>query len=178
MNEPLFDEKTLYAKTADRNASPIRRNGRKSKPFHIGELIVDGLLQGMAAGVVMLAAFLVLGLLDGHAAAQILSALGLASGATPMQGVLVHLAISAVYGVLWSILVVMPARLYFSNAPSPAWEVAGVCFGSLTWIIAELCLLALTGLSLLPWFELLIAHMLYGGTLGLIQARQAAQGSN
>lgn len=175
MNEPLLDEKTLYANRADKTSLPIRRTGRKSKSLPFGELIVDGLLQGMAAGIVMLVAFLALGLVDGHTPSHILSALGLTNGATPTQGVLVHLAISATYGVLWSLLVVLPARLYLHPVIIPTWEIVGVFFGCLTWLIAEVCLLALTGLSLLPWYGLLIAHLLYGGTLGLIQARQAAR---
>lgn len=178
MNEPLFDEKTIYANPSEKAASPLRRSGRKSKSLPVGELIVDGLLQGMAAGIVMLLAFLALGLLDGHGVGQILSALGLAGGATPMQGVLVHLAISATYGVLWSILVIFPFHLYLPVTTAFPWEIAGACFGCITWLIAEVCLLALTGLSLLPWFELLIAHLLYGGTLGLIAARQATQGAH
>lgn len=175
MNEPLFDEKTLHANTRQDAGSPIRRSGRKSKPLNLGELIVDGLLQGIAAGIVMLVVFLALGLLDGHAPAQIHSALGLTRDATPVQGVLVHTAISAFYGVLWILLLVLPARLFLPSNITPLWEVVGVCFGCLTWLIAEAGILMLTGMSLLPWWELLIAHLLYGGTLGLVQARQAAQ---
>lgn len=177
MNEPLFDEKTLHANTKQNAGLPIRRSGRKSKPLDFGELIVDGLLQGIAAGIVMLVLFLVMGLLDGHPSAQILSALGLTRDATPVQGVLVHTAISAFYGVLWTLLLVLPVRLYLPDTIATSWEIVGVCFGCLTWIIAEAGILTITGPSMLPWWELLIAHLLYGGTLGLVQARQSAQAS-
>lgn len=175
MNEPLFDKMTHYSNTTDSANPHSRRNGGKSKPLPLSELVVDGLLQGMAAGMVMLLVFLTLGAFEGHEAELILAALGLTPGATATQGMLVHFAISAAYGVLWSILIVLPLRLCFPATTASTWGVVGVAFGCITWLIAEIALIASTGLSLLPWFALLIAHLLYGGTLGCTQARRLAQ---
>ncbi len=171
MNEPLFEEKTLYGKQTRGASVPVRRSERKVKPFPLGEVAVDGLLQGVAAGIVMLLVFLALGALEGYAPSRILSALGLTHDATQVQGALVHLAIGAIYGVLWSLLIALPVRLYFPEIETATWVAVGLGFGCLTWLVAEAALFAVTGLSMLPWYALLMAHLLYGGTLGLIQAR-------
>ena len=64
----------------------------------LGDLAVDGLLLGLAAGAMMVAFLLVAGMLDGVAPAAVLARFGLPGSATAVTGLLGHLAVSAVLG--------------------------------------------------------------------------------
>ena len=70
----------------------------------LGDLAVDGLLQGLAAGAIMVALLLVAGMLEGATPVAVLARFGLPGGATAVTGLLGHLAVSAVLGLVWGVL--------------------------------------------------------------------------
>ena len=137
----------------------------------IADCIVDGILHGMFAGSVMLALFIGMGNLVGKSPLDLLSMLGAPDTASsPMQGALRHIAMSAVYGIVWILLIVLPVRRWrFAHVYN--WRLVGIGYGILLWLIALIVIQYWTALSLLPWYALLIAHMVYGGTLGYLQVR-------
>jgi hypothetical protein len=135
-----------------------------SKSF--GDLAVDGLLQGLAAGAIMLAFLLVVGMVEGVAPAAVLARFGLPDSATAMTGLFGHLAVSAVLGLVWGVLYGSLLR----RAPLPAW-VLGAAYGLLLYAGAALFVVSATGLAdFAPW-QLLLAHVFYGLTLGLLSGR-------
>lgn len=151
-----------------------RRTYPKQKDLHVGDAVVDGVLQGMCAGLFMLALFVGMGRLAGHQPLDFLVMLGIPGiSATPAQGALVHIAISTLYGVVWSSLIVLPLRRWGSPLPSH-WLFRGLAFGLFTWMVAQIAIQYWTSLSLLPWYALLIAHLGYGGTLGYLQGKRTA----
>jgi len=149
-----------------------RRTLSKRKSMPIADCIVDGLLHGMTAGVVMLALFIGMGNLLGKEPLEVLAMLGAPDAASsPIQGALRHIAMSALYGIAWSPLIVL--TVCHLQCPSATnWRLIGIGYGILLWMIALFVIQYWTALSLLPWYALLIAHMVYGGTLGYLQARQ------
>ena len=80
----------------------VQRKDTMTKSF--GDLAVDGLLQGLAAGAIMLALLLGVGMLEGVAPATVLARFGLPGSASAVTGLLGHLAVSAVLGLVWGVL--------------------------------------------------------------------------
>jgi uncharacterized membrane protein YqgA involved in biofilm formation len=84
-----------------------------------------------------------------------------------VAGALAHLAVAGVYGALFGILVRrLPRRV-------PSW-LAGLAFGLALWVIAITVLLpgAASSLSAFPAVHFLIAHVMYGGVVGLMIGRR------
>ena len=132
----------------------------------LGDLAVDGLLQGLAAGAIMLAFLLVVGMVEGVAPATVLARFGLPDSATAVTGLFGHLAVSAVLGLVWGVLYGSLLR----RAPLPAWLLGGA-YGLLCYTGAALFVVGATGLAdFAPW-QLLLSHVFYGLTLGLLSGR-------
>ncbi len=135
-----------------------------SKSF--GDLAVDGLLQGLAAGAIMLAFLLGVGMVEGVAPTAVLARFGLPGSATAVTGLLGHLAVSAVLGLVWGVLYGAVLR----RTSLPAW-LLGAGYGLLLYAGAALFVVSATGLAdFAPW-QLLLAHVFYGLTLGLLSGR-------
>ncbi|NUM47755.1 MAG: hypothetical protein HUU38_23870 [Anaerolineales bacterium] len=127
----------------------------------IGDAAVDGLLAGLGAGVVMGVYLLVTGIFAGEAMGTILGRFAPGGEATPLTGVLSHLAVSAIYGAMFGVMAnVLRKRV-------PIWA-AGLVFGLGLFMIAQYALLPGTGSALLEVSPVHfgIAHGLYGGMLG------------
>lgn len=141
-----------------------KQENRATKP--LGDLAVDGLLQGLAAGVIMLASLLVIGLLDGAAPTVVLTRFGMSGSASATTGLLGHLAVSAVLGLVWGVLYGSLLR----RTPLPAW-LLGVAYGLLLYAGAMLFVVSATGLVEFAAGQLLAAHLIYGLTLGWLCGR-------
>ena len=83
----------------------------------LGDLAVDGLLHGLAAGAIMLAFLVAIGVMEGVAPAAVLARFGLPDSASVVTGLLGHLAVSAVLGLVWGVLYGSLLR----RTPLPAW---------------------------------------------------------
>ncbi len=92
---------------------------------------MSGLLAGIVAGVVMAAFLAGLGFATGESVADALSHFGMGEGTTPIAGLLTHLAVSGVYGIVWGYLL----RIVRSLLPAPGWLV-GVAYGLLLFLVA------------------------------------------
>jgi hypothetical protein len=110
------------------------------------------------------------GLLSGYAPAQVLGAFDTAAG-LPLRGVLIHLAISCVYGALFALL----RRGLAARLHSP-WRIIllGLLYGLLLWSLAVTVLnrAAASLLSTAVPGVFLLAHLAYGLTLVLAAGRQ------
>ncbi len=133
-----------------------------------GDAAVSGLLSGILAGVVMAGFLAAAGFAGGGSVAEVLSRFGAGEGTTPIAGLLTHLAVSGVYGIAWGYLF----RIVRSLISAPAWLV-GLAYGLLLFLVAQgLFLVGPTPLTGIPPLQFLIAHGIYGLTLGLPMQRR------
>ena len=115
------------------------------------------------AGVVMAAFLAGLGFAGGDSVADVLSHFGAGDEASPLSGLMTHLAVSGVYGIVWAYLFRLVRRI---NA-APAWLV-GLAYGLLLFLVAQgIFLVGPTLLTGIPPLPFAIAHGVYGLTLGL-----------
>jgi hypothetical protein len=127
-----------------------------------GDRAVSGLLRGSIAGLVMAVVLIPVGLAAGDTWLQALNRFNPFGQESPLQGLLLHIGISAVYGIVFGLLQpIFPRRL-------PSW-LAGLWYGLLLFCLAEFLILPTTGSGMadLPALALLVAHGLYGLVLGL-----------
>lgn len=132
-----------------------------------GDTAVSGLFNGLWGGLGMAAIILFTSLLAG----QGLDYLGYFSAETPVHplvGLLGHLAVASIYGMIYALLrrwtgLSRQARL-------PGW-LAGSIYALGLWALAVGFLLpaAQSLLLSLPWGILLSSHLVYGWVLGLLQ---------
>jgi hypothetical protein len=133
-----------------------------------GDAAVDGLLGGLLAGVVMVITLLLLGLISGSNAADILNRFDPSNAGSPLVGVLLHLAISGIYGILYGILCWMFLRRWLASHSSWVNILVGVFYGLVLWVSAQAVVLPISGsaLSGFPAWQFALAHLLFGGVLG------------
>jgi hypothetical protein len=127
---------------------------------------IDGLFGGMLAGLLMGLVIILAGILAGESPADLLGRFATGQTATPLAGSFVHLAVSSVYGVIFSLIVkVLPKRWL---SVSPGWLV-GLAYGALLLALAEGVLLPglRSPLGELPWWVLAAGHAVYGLVLGV-----------
>jgi uncharacterized membrane protein YagU involved in acid resistance len=128
----------------------------------LGELAVEGLFAGIAAGAVMLAYLLVFGMLSGEAVTVMMGRFSIQVPPNPLQGALLHLAVSAIYGLLFGIVWRFLGRRF------SAWGTA-LLYGLVIYLLARFVLLPESGSPLLdiPPLHFALAHLVYGLVLGL-----------
>lgn len=127
----------------------------------IGEMAVDGLFAGIAAGIAMLLYLVISGLLTGAAASVMIGRFSIQVPPNPLQGALLHLAVSAIYGMIFGILWGLVGGRVSS------W-VAGVLYALAIYLLARFLLLPGAGSPLLEIVPLhfALAHLVYGLGLG------------
>jgi hypothetical protein len=140
-----------------------------------GDAAVDGLLNGAIAGVVMGIYLLLFGMLTGAGLAATLNAFDLGQGTSPVRGALIHLAVAAIYGMVFSLIY----RLIGRRRPIGRGRTifSGVTFSLLLWLITQIAFAAgiNVALSSLPAVHLAVAHLVYGATLGWLAGRTCAE---
>jgi len=139
----------------------------------IGNLAVDGLIYGLISGVAMVLSLAAFALLSGESPGAYLERFSTGGLTSPLQGLLSHLAISAIYGVLfgaliWSVLV------RFSSAKILS-IIAGLLYAAFLLFMAQTAILPGTGspLAQLPFWQWALGHAVYGLTLGILFARKS-----
>ncbi len=131
-----------------------------------GDAAVDGLLAGVAAGLVMAAYVLVVGLVAGHAWPDILAQFDPGLTPLPLTGALTHLAVAGVYGALFGV----GWRLLHRAWPRLPAVAVGLAYGLALWALAALVTSSRPSgewLRVLPALHLAVAHLLYGVVLGV-----------
>ncbi len=141
-----------------------------------GDAAVDGLLSGVAAGLLMAGFLMAAGIIGGESWDWVLRQFDPGQIPAPLTGAITHLAVSGVYGILfaslWRVVHQAWGRL-------PAW-LAGLVYGLLLWALAATVTAARANTGG-DWFQgippaqLAAAHLLYGLSLGWLVSRLQKQ---
>jgi hypothetical protein len=139
-------------------------NKPKGADLRTEDAVINGLFSGVLAGLAMI---LVLALVGSFTQSKISDLLGLfdpTGNQNIYTGGFAHLAVSAVYGLLFGLL----WKLFFLRRRMPVW-IGGMVFGGLIFVFSELFISHGSGTPLLQIPALLfgISHLVYGTTLGL-----------
>ena len=137
-----------------------------------GDAAVDGLISGVVAGSLMAVFLLVAGGLAGKGFADVLRQFDPGAVPAPLTGAVTHLAVSAVYGILFASLFRPIVRLW---GRLPDW-LLGLVYGLLLWLLAATITAARAGLGTgwlqdIPAAQLAAAHLIYGLALGWFVSR-------
>jgi hypothetical protein len=134
---------------------------------------VEGLLAGVGGGIAMAAVLVASGLLAGAGPASTLArfAPSDAGAALPLTGGLIHLAVSAVYGLLFGVLYRLIGRGRLAGGAAGA--VIGLAFGLLLWFVAQGLTASAAGAALreIPTLHFAAAHLVYGAVTGWLVGR-------
>jgi hypothetical protein len=141
-----------------------------------GDAAVDGLLSGIAAGLVMGVYLVVVGLLGGESVAAVLRQFDSTGNKSPLTGLLLHLAVAAVYGALFAVGYRFIGRMLpvVRSHRIGRWRwLAGLLYGLILWLLAHGLLLPVADSTLreIPTVHFAIAHAIYGVTLALVLLR-------
>lgn len=139
-----------------------------------GDAAVEGLFAGVLAGISMAVYLVVAGLWQGEMPGEVLVRFAPAGASAPLQGLLLHLAVSGIYGLLFGLLCQIASQLW-KWAP-PAWQAgaAGVLYGLALYFFAQAVILPGTGSALTGFspIHFALAHIIYGISLGMILIRK------
>ncbi len=131
---------------------------------------LDGIFGGLAGGVAMALYLIAWGLFTGRMPGMVLGMFDGGMRSAPLGGALTHLAVSAVYGLLFGLI---RRALHLRVA---AW-LAGVVYGLVLVTIAEVALPRVSGspMGQIPTLHFAVAHVVYGAILGLVSERVGAR---
>lgn len=136
-----------------------------------GDAAVDGLIAGVGAGVLMAAYLVASGFVLGEGPGVVLSRFDPATQPLPQIGILMHLAVSAMYGILFDLSerVVLRDQVIVGRS-----TLLGLLYGLGLFVLAEVVLLPETGSHLvaIPPIHFGIAHAIYGIGLGFLLRNQ------
>lgn len=138
----------------------------------VGDIAVDGLLAGILGGLAMAVYLVLSGFFNGLSPAVTLGFFDPSLQGGWLPGSLAHLAVSAVYGVIFALLFALPIRRWPLLRRS-GWLV-GLAYGLILWALARGVLLPAAGSPLLRigTIHLALAHALYGVILGYEVSRR------
>jgi hypothetical protein len=151
------------------------RNQIVNREISASDAAIDGLLSGVLAGLGM-AVYLVLAMgVGGVAPLATLALFAPDPGSGPLMGLLAHLAVSGIYGVLFGVGYATLLRRQDYNPPAWLHAAIGGLYGLLLLLAAWILILPPTGSQLqqIPLLQLAIGHLLYGVLLGWRVYRRA-----
>jgi hypothetical protein len=142
-------------------------------PDNKSSLAVDGVIFGMVAGVAMFLSLMVLATLSGETPGVILSRFSSGGITSPLLGLMGHLGVSAIYGVLFGLLI-WPLLMRFSPGKISA-VLAGILYAGFLVLLAQIAVLPGTSSSLsqFPLWQWALGHGIYGLVLGSMFSRRA-----
>ena len=140
----------------------------------LSDAALDGLFGGLAAGVAMAVYLVAWGLLMGLGPGAVLGMFDPSERGVALTGALTHLAVAAVYGILFGLLWWGLRR--WLRLGVPAW-LAGAIYGLLLLIAAKAVVLPAAGspLAEIPALHFAVAHVIYGAALGFLSERLGAR---
>lgn len=152
-----------------------RTNQIVNREISTSDAAIDGLLSGVAGGLVMAAYLVVATLVAGVPPQATLALFALDPDSGPLMGALAHLAVSGIYGVLFGVGYAVLLRRRDYNPPVWLHAVIGGLYGLLLLLAAWTLILPATGSQLqqIPLVQLTIGHLLYGFVLGWLVYRRA-----
>jgi len=144
-----------------------------SKPYLVrkekamGDTAVDGLIAGLVAGTVMMLVLTIGGIPGQTPPLQIVGYFDPAQGGSWLTGLLAHLAVSAIYGVVFALLLEGAARIRpVFRQRGWAW---GAGYGLVLYALARGVLLTAVDFPLvqIATWNLILDHIVYGLVLGV-----------
>lgn len=140
----------------------------------ISNRAIDGLIYGLVSGVAMYLSMALLTLFMGEAPGDLLERFGIGGLTSPIQGLVSHLAVSAIYGIVFGALL-WPLFKLFNTAKILNW-LGGLSFSAVLLLLAQIAILPGTGspLAQVPFWQWALGHGIYGLVLGGLFARTAA----
>lgn len=138
----------------------------------LGDTAVDGLLAGIGAGLVMALFLLLIGLVNGDLATAVFGRFDPGQNQQWLTGLVIHLAVSSIYGIVFGLLYLVLIRI------RPSWArlswLLGLAYGLLLYGVVQTALAMGidSGLVQFTAVMLLIAHAIYGLVLGVILGRK------
>ena len=132
----------------------------------MGDTAVDGLLAGLVGGVAMALFMVVISWLTGIPPQTMLAYFDPAKTGGWLTGLLAHLSVSAIYGVVFGLLM---AGLGWLRPSLLSWQwLWGVGYGLLLWLLGLGVVLTAVAspLDQIPTWEFVLAHLLYGLVVG------------
>ena len=145
---------------------PITKTG-----ISYGDTAVDGLLGGALGGGLMAIYLVITGLISGDGIGVTMGRFTPPGNSSPLVGTIAHLAVSALYGVIFALALAIIGRIW-PNTSKLSW-LLGAIYGLTLWLAAEFIVLpaADSPLQMIQPVHFALAHLVYGLTLGLIVAR-------
>jgi hypothetical protein len=138
-----------------------------------GDAAVDGLLAGAAAGMAMAAYLAAIGLVAGEGPAVVLARFDPsgAGAASTLIGAVMHLAVSAVYGLLFGLIYRLTGRGRLAGRAAGA--LMGLVYGLALLLVAQGLASTSAGVPLreISGVHFALAHLIYGLVLGWLVSR-------
>ena len=136
-----------------------------------GDTAVDGLLGGALGGGLMAIYLIIAGLIGGDGVGVIMARFAPPGNSSPLVGTVAHLAVSAIYGVIFALALAIIGRLW-PQTSKLSW-ILGAIYGLTLWLVAEFIVLPAVDspLQMIQPVHFALAHLVYGLTLGLIVGR-------
>ena len=136
----------------------------------VSDAAVTGLLHGVVAGGAMAIAMLITGVLTSTSPADLFISFGPAGGSSsPLVGALSHLAVSAIYGMVFALI--WRSISWRSNSPALAL-ICGLIYAGSLYLVAMLVLLPSVQSPMLGVpVPFAVGHLVYGLALGLLAKR-------
>ena len=143
-------------------------------PVTFGDAAVDGLLAGIGAGLLMAAYLVAVSLAYGEAVVITLGRFDPTGSASPVVGVLAHLALAGCYGSLFGFVRRLLGRAMHGGL---ARGTLGAVYGLGLYLFAAGTRLPgwVSFLQVIPAVHLVIAHLLFGLALGWLAGRAHGQ---
>jgi len=144
------------------------------RQYTAGDATVTGLLAGIAAGIAMAAYLVLIGLLVGVGPTRMLARFDPpgAGAASPLAGTLIHLAMSAVYGLLFGVIYWLVGRRRLAGRAGGI--VLGLAYGLILLLVAQALIATSAGAPLrqIGPIHFAVAHLIYGAVLGWLVGRK------
>lgn len=137
--------------TLESKKSMARRTTFEERTDSAGDAAVDGLLSGVAAGFVMGLYLVVVGLIGGENVTAMLQRFDSTGTESALTGLLLHLAVAAVYGALFAVgyrLLGQLLPVVRSNRIGRWTWLPGLLYGLVLWLMASGLLLPATDSAL------------------------------
>ena len=138
------------------------------KEIKFSEVAVEGLFAGLLAGLAMAAWMAVSALIRSETLGDLFSRFNPTQTASPLMGLLLHLAASSVYGILFGLVWYLASTPHHTDLSGRQAVVLGAGYGVLLFLLGWYLLLPASASPLrqLPFWQFGLAHLIYGAIMG------------
>lgn len=146
---------------------------RSFRESSVGDTAVEGLLNGILAGIVMAVVIVGIESIAGVFPLEVLGYFAVSTDASPLLGLFTHVAVSGIYGVLFGIATMFVAHRMGNRNNLGIWLGMGALYGLFILAVAEGVVLPRTASPLgeIPFWAFALAHLLYGLVLAWLTRR-------